>query len=148
MKTFKTRHQFYLPEALSKKIDALAEKPGASKTSILTDALEAWLDREGSSDLDTRFGPRLDRTRRAMERIDRKLDFLTEMLGVFVQHQLTIAAREAPFDEEIGQLGLARYRKYMDLVERRLTKQTASKSTTISDDSTEFPGDEPCSTKH
>lgn len=69
-------------------------------------------------------------------------------LGVFVQHEMTLSARQPQFDEETGQLGLARYRKYMDLVERRLTKHHASKSTNISNDSTEIPGDEQCSTKH
>src|SRR3546814_19098060 len=40
MKTFKTRHQFYLPDDLSAKLDALTASPGTSKTQILTDALK------------------------------------------------------------------------------------------------------------
>lgn len=59
MKTFKTRHQFYLPDDLSAKLDALTANPGTSKTQILTDALNAWLDRKGAQELDQRFGPGL-----------------------------------------------------------------------------------------
>ncbi|WP_255254762.1 hypothetical protein [Novosphingobium sp. Chol11] len=43
MKTFKPRHQFYLPDDLSVKLNALTASPGTSKTQILTDALNAWL---------------------------------------------------------------------------------------------------------
>src|SRR3546814_7190059 len=48
MKTFKTRHQFYLPDDLSAKLDALTASTGTSKTQILTDALNAWLERKGA----------------------------------------------------------------------------------------------------
>jgi predicted transcriptional regulator len=88
MKTYKTRHQFYLPDDLSEKLDTLAGKPGASKTSILTDALRAWLDRQGANELDQRFGARLDRQSRAIERIEQQGAMLSEALGLFVQHQL------------------------------------------------------------
>src|SRR3546814_7848849 len=92
MKTFKTRHQFYLPDDLSAKLDALTASPGTSKTQILTDALNAWLERKGATELDQRFGPRLDRQTRTTERLERKVDALTEMLGLFIRHQLTLVA--------------------------------------------------------
>src|SRR3546814_15027295 len=76
MKTFKTRHQFYLPDDLSAKLDALTASPGTSKTQILTDALNAWLERKGATELDQRFGPRLDRQTRTTERLERKVDAL------------------------------------------------------------------------
>lgn len=41
MQTRKTRHQFYLPDELSARLDAMAAQPGSSKTAILTDALTA-----------------------------------------------------------------------------------------------------------
>lgn len=39
MKTRKIRHQFYLPDDLSARLDAMAAEPGSSKTAILTEAL-------------------------------------------------------------------------------------------------------------
>jgi predicted transcriptional regulator len=126
MKTFKTRHQFYLPDDLSEKLEALAAEPGSSKTAILTDALRAWLDRRGASELDERFGVRLDRLSRADEQLARKLDFVAEALGTFVQHQLTLVAHQPPFEPETGQLGLQRYRAFVETVGRRLARPDQS----------------------
>jgi hypothetical protein len=120
MRTAKTRHQFYLPDELSAKLDTLALKPGASKTAILTDALNAWIERAGHKELDERFGPRLDRQSRGAERIERKVEALTELVGVFVQHQLTLVAHQPPFDEETSRLGRERYTRLIDIVERRM----------------------------
>lgn len=122
VKTSKTRHQFYLPDDLSGKLEGLAAEPGSSKTAILTDAFRAWLDRRGASDLDDRFGVRLDRLSRADEQLGRKLDFIAEALGTFVQHQLTLVAHQPPFELETGQLGLQRYRAFVDMVGRRLAR--------------------------
>lgn len=133
MQTAKTRHQFYLPDALSAKLDALAEKPGASKTAILSDALSAWLERGALSDLDERFGPRLDRQSRASERIEEKLDLLTEIVGVFVQYQLTLVAHQPAFSAETVKLGRERFQALLDRAgqqaarRRRTTTHTSTK---------------------
>jgi predicted transcriptional regulator len=126
MKTFKTRHQFYLPDDLSEKLEALAAEPGSSKTAILTDAFRAWLERRGATELDDTFGMRLDRLSRADEQLARKLDFVAEALGTFVQHQLTLVAHQPPFEPETGQLGLQRYRAFIETVGRRLAKPDQS----------------------
>lgn len=120
MKTSKIRHQFYLTDELSERLEALAHEPGASKTAILTDALQAWLHRRGANELDDRFAIRLDRLSRADEQLGRKLDFVAEALGTFVQHQLTLSAHQPPFKPETGQLGLQRYRAFVETVGRRL----------------------------
>lgn len=126
VKTFKTRHQFYLPDDLSEKLEALAAEPGSSKTAILTDAFRAWLERRGATELDERFGLRLDRLSKADEQLDRKLDFIAEALGTFVQHQLTLVAHHPPFETETGQLGLQRYRAFVETVGRRLARPDQS----------------------
>lgn len=126
MKTFKTRHQFYLPDDLSEKLEALAGEPGSSKTAILTDAFRAWLERRGATELDERFGLRLDRLSKADEQLARKLDFVAEALGTFVQHQLTLVAHQPPFEPETGQLGLQRYRAFVEMVGRRLARPDQS----------------------
>lgn len=126
MKTFKTRHQFYLPDDLSEKLESLAAEPGSSKTAILSDAFRAWLERRGATELDERFGLRLDRLSRADEELSRKLDFVAEALGTFVQHQLTLTAHQPPFEPETGQLGLQRYRAFVEMVGRRLARPDQS----------------------
>lgn len=126
MRTSKIRHQFYLPSDLSAKLDALATKPGASKTSILADALNAWLNRRAANELDQRFGARLDRHSRMLDRIDWNVDLLIETLGVFVQHQMTLVARQPTFDEETAKLGRQRYEALVDIAARRLAKRRES----------------------
>lgn len=120
MKTFKTRHQFYLPDDLSERLETLAGKPGASKTTILTDALRAWLDRKAGDELDQRFGPRLDRQTKASNRMETRLDHVAEVLNLFVAHQLMLVAHQPPFDEATGRLGQSRYEQFMGQVARRL----------------------------
>jgi len=122
MKTYKTRHQFYLPDDLSAKLDALTVSPGTSKTQILSDALNAWLERKATQELDQRFGSRLDRQNRITERLERKTDALTEMLSLFVQFQLTSTADQPPFDSDKRRLGKARYDAFMKMVEERLMR--------------------------
>lgn len=126
MRTFKTRHQFYLPDDLSGRLEDLAAQPGSSKTAILTDAFRAWLERRAGNELDERFGVRLDRFSQGHERLEQKLDFLAETLGTFVQHQLTLVAHQPPFEPETGQLGLQRYRAFVETVGRRLARPDRS----------------------
>jgi hypothetical protein len=126
MKTFKARHQFYLPDDLSEKLEMLATEPGSSKTAILTDALRAWFERRAANELDERFGIRLDRISQANERLETKLDFVAEALGTFVQHQLTLVAHQPPFEPETGQLGLQRYQAFVEAVGRRLARPDRS----------------------
>jgi hypothetical protein len=126
MKTFKERHQFYLPDDLSEKLGAMAKEPGSSKTAILTDALRAWFERRAANELDERFAIRLDRISQANERLERKVEFVAEALGTFVQHQLTVLAHQPPFDQETGQLGLKRYRAFVEMVGRRLARPDQS----------------------
>ena len=126
MKASKTRYQLFLSHDLAARLETLAAEPGSSKSAILTAALCAWLERRGRNELDDMFSARLDRATRAHERIERKLDFVAEALGTFVQHQLTLAAHQPPFEQETGQLGLKRYRAFIDMVGRRLARPDQS----------------------
>lgn len=122
MQTSKIRHQFYLPDTLSAKLDAMAEQPGSSKTAILTDALNAWFDRRAGHELDQRFGARLDRQSRTADRLEQKLDYLTEALGLFVRIQLTLTAHQPAFDAETNRLGRLRYDEFVQMVGRVLAR--------------------------
>src|SRR3546814_20615769 len=120
MKTLKTRHQLYLPDDLSETLAALAAKPGASKTAILTDAFRAWLERKAGHELDERFGPRLDRQHRIAQRSEATLNAIAEMLDLFLAHQLTLVGYQPPVTEDTGKQRLEHYRRFMDQVRRRL----------------------------
>jgi hypothetical protein len=126
MRASRTRYQLFLPDDLSQRLETLAAEPGSSKSAILTVALREWLDRRGKNELEDKFSARLDRASRADERIERKLDFVAEALGTFIQHQLTLVAHQKPFEHETGQLGLNRYRAFIDMVGRRLARPDQS----------------------
>lgn len=92
---------------------------------------KAWLERKGAQELDQRFGPRLDRQNRTAERLERKVDALTEMLGLFIRHQLTLVADQPPFDSDTARLGRARYVSFMKLVEQRLVRADSGEVTAL-----------------
>lgn len=127
VKTYKTRHQFYLPDALSEKLDVLAARPGASKTGIMTAALHDLIERKGASELDERFGPRLDRQAAITATMARNTEALLEMLGTFIAHQLTMTAHHPAFDEESRTLGARRYEAFISAVGQRVAKQVSQK---------------------
>jgi hypothetical protein len=82
-------------------------------------------------EIDQRFGPRLDRQNRTAERLERRVDTLTEMLGLFVRHQLTLVAHQPSFDAETARLGRARYMAFIKLVEQRLGRADSGEATAL-----------------
>lgn len=113
MQTRKTRHQFFLPDHLSARLDAMAAEPGTSKTMILSEALGAWFERREDGQAGAQFGRALARQVRTVERLEQRLDYLTEVLGLFVRHQLTLTAHHPAFDPETQRLGQRRYDQFV-----------------------------------
>ena len=81
----KIRHQLFLPKPVSDRLEALAARPGASKSAILVDAVTAWLNRRGASELEDRFAIRLDRLTQAIGRVDRDTYVILETLALFIR---------------------------------------------------------------
>jgi predicted transcriptional regulator len=116
----KRRHEFYLDADVSEQLNALAAKPGASKTAIMSDALRASLERRGANELDQRFRARLDRLSMQLGRIERDQQVIAEMLALFVRFQLTVTAPVPEADRAARALGQARYESFLQQVSRRL----------------------------
>ena len=116
----KRRHEFYLDADVSEQLNALAAKPGASKTAIMSDALRAYLERRGANELDQRFRARLDRLSMQLGRIERDQQVIAEMLALFVRFQLTVTAPVPEADRAARALGQARYESFIQQVSRRL----------------------------
>ncbi len=123
MATNRTLHQIHLPADLSTRLEALAAKARTTKSAILTEALNAWLQRCAAHELDRRFGARLDRHTRMLDRVDWNIELVLETLGVFMQHQMTLVAHQPTFDAETARLGRERYEALIELVARRLAKR-------------------------
>ncbi len=116
----KVRHQLFLPKPLSDRLEALAAKPGASKSAILADAVTAWLNRRGVSELEERFGLRLDRMTTAIGRIERNEHVLRETLALFVRYELAIHAPLAESDQAGRAMGAKRFEAFVTQVGRQV----------------------------
>ncbi|WP_288417774.1 CopG family transcriptional regulator [uncultured Novosphingobium sp.] len=116
----KVRHQLFLPRPLSDRLEALAAKPGATKSAILVDALTAWLNRRGASELEDRFAIRLDRLTRAIGRVDPDTYVILETLALFIRFELAIQTPLAENDQAGRALGAKRFEAFVNQVGRQV----------------------------
>lgn len=116
----KIRHQLFLSQALTDRLEALAARPGASKSAVLADAIDAWLARRGTSELDDRFGLRLDRITAALSRIERGNHILLESLALFIRYELAIHPPLAETDQAGRAKARERFAAFVDGVARQV----------------------------
>jgi hypothetical protein len=90
MRKSQVRYQLFLTPKLAERLEALAVKPGVTKSAILVDALTAWLNAAGASEVEERFGVRLDRISNQLARIERDGHILIEAFALFVHYQLSV----------------------------------------------------------
>ena len=120
MKDDRIRYQLFLPLALSRRFEALAAAPGASKSSILVAALTAFLDRGGASELEEKFAIRLGRISAQLERIERNGHVEIESLALFIRYMLTVNAPLAEEDEVARAIGRDRFAAFITRVGQQL----------------------------
>lgn len=114
----RVRHQLFLDKPLSDRLEALAAKPGASKSAILADAVTAWLNRRGTSELEERFALRLDRMSNALGRLERDGQVVLETLALFIRFELSIQAPLAENDHAGRALARERFEAFVTQVGR------------------------------
>ena len=117
----KPRHHLYLDDELTAKLDALASKPGTSKSAIVADALRAYLARRGAKELDDLLKVRLDRLTTQLGRMERDIQILLESLALFIRYQFTVTA-PLPEAEQAAARAVAqdRYQAFIEQVGRRI----------------------------
>jgi len=117
----RVRHQLFLPKATSDRLEALAAAPGASKSAILADAVTAWLDRRGASEIEERFALRLDRMSNALARIERDSQVVLETLALFIRFELSIQTPLAENDVAGRALARERFEAFVRQVGRAVS---------------------------
>ncbi|MDQ8757478.1 CopG family transcriptional regulator [Sphingosinicella sp. LHD-64] len=122
MKAKRVRYQLFLPEDLSQRLEALAAKPGASKSGILADALAAWLNRQAASELENRFAQRLDRLSMALGRVERDGHVLLESLALFIRYELMVQAPLPEADDAARAVGRDRFNAFVARVGEALAR--------------------------
>ncbi|MGN6278910.1 MAG: CopG family transcriptional regulator [Sphingomonas sp.] len=116
----KVRHQLFLPKPLSDRLEALAAKPGVSKSALLADALTASLNSRGACELDQRFGHRLDRISSALSRLERDGHVILETLALFVRFELSIQVPLAENDHAGRAIAAKRFEAFVMQVGRQM----------------------------
>lgn len=117
----KIRHALYFDEKLSKRLEALADKPGATMSNVVGDALRDYFERKGADALDEKFRERLDTIGKRLNLIERDQRVILESLALFIRYQLTVS-RPIPESQaaELQALGNQRFKAFIDEVGRRI----------------------------
>ncbi|QEH81566.1 CopG family transcriptional regulator [Sphingomonas sp. C8-2] len=116
----RVRHQLFLSRALTDQLEALAAKPGATKSAILEDAVTAWLNHRGASELEDRFAIRLDRMTNAIGRVERDGQVTLETLALFIRFELSIQAPLAENDHAGRAMARQRFEAFVSQVGRQV----------------------------
>ena len=120
----KCRHQLYLDADISERLEILAAEPGASKSAILADAVQAWLTKRASHELDDRFGKRLEHISTYLGRMERDQQIVMESLALFIRFFLTVNAPLPESDQAARAIGRDRFKAFIDQVGRNLASGT------------------------
>lgn len=116
----KTELRIRLDAALAEELEALAQKPGVSKSAILEDALRAYLDHHASRELDERLWVRLEQISSQLKRQQRDLHILQEGFGLYLRYEFIATAAVADGDEAARAIGHQRFLSYVRELGRRL----------------------------
>jgi predicted transcriptional regulator len=117
----KPRHNLYLDEDVGQQLDALTARAGSSKSSIVNDAVRAYLARRGANELDNAFKARLDRINEQLRRVERDQSVMIESFALFVRYQLGVTPQLPASEQAAAQaLGRDRFQQFVEQVGRRM----------------------------
>jgi predicted transcriptional regulator len=116
----KPRHHLRLDTELTERLDALAAKPGTSKSAIIADALRSYFNRRAGDEIDDLVKRRMDRISNSLIRLERDQQILLESLALFINYQFTITAPMPEADQAARAVGQDRFRAFIDQVGRRI----------------------------
>ena len=134
MPSTKPRHNLHLDEDLTRRLLALAAKPGMSKAGIISAALRSYLDKEGAGVLDDLLQTRMNRLSGQLDRLERDQRIVVQTLAEFVRHHFLVTA--APPESELASRRAqaeARYQSFIETVGRQLAagRQTKPQPATL-----------------
>jgi predicted DNA-binding protein len=129
VKSQKVRHQLFLPKELSGRLERIAAGTGRTRSELLVEALEAWLNRRNPAAAEEALAARLTRFERHIEAVRRQQGLQWEVLARMLRHQLLIAAGLPPADAELQASALKAFEAFIDeLAERLAGKEPAPNS--------------------
>lgn len=118
----KPRHHLYLDDELTDELEALARKPGASKSSIVADALRQYLRHRGANAQEQALTKRLDRLSQMAIRNNRDIELLQEAVTEFVRIYLLLTGNVSNPDDQMYSIGTKRFDAYVERVGKGVTQ--------------------------
>jgi len=123
-RTYKTRHQLFLPEDMSRRLAHIAQSSGKARSEILVEALDAWLTRRQAPRTDEAIGARLTRIERNLDWLRRNEALVWEIMARIARHQL-ISSAQTPPSREAQAVGAKLFAEVVDEVADRLAGKPA-----------------------
>ncbi|MES1975598.1 MAG: hypothetical protein V4472_24335 [Pseudomonadota bacterium] len=128
MKTFKTRHQLFLSEELSKRLAQRAKNTGKPRSDILVEALDAFFNkRDGGENLEA-LAVRLTALDRKSEALLRKQGIFWEAFARLLRHHLLVSAALPAPDAAAKAAASKSFQKFIDEMAERLAGKEAAPS--------------------
>ena len=85
------RLNLFIPPEHARRLEEVAAKKGASKSSIVAAALSSWLSPDSGDQREAAIAKRLDRLSRQFERLERDQNIEIETLALFIRYYLTVS---------------------------------------------------------
>ena len=118
----KTRHQLFLPDEMSRRLTAMAKSKKRSRSDLLLEMVEAYMNRRSASQAEDRLGAKLDRLAREVSKTNDECVVIGHSLYRFIRHQRTYAAALPAPGEDAKALGEKRFQVFLDFVAQMLAK--------------------------
>jgi predicted transcriptional regulator len=118
----KTRHQLFLPDEMSKRLGAMAKSQKRSRSDLLLEMVDAYMNRRSGPQVDDRIVAKLDRIARAVDKGNDECFVISHTLYRFIRHQLMYAAALPVPSEDAKALGEKRYQALLDSVAKMMAK--------------------------
>jgi predicted transcriptional regulator len=118
------RHELPLPEATSRRLAAMAKAQKRSKSDLLAEMVDTYLNRRSGSQPDDRINAKLDRIIRVVTKSNTECIAISYCLSRFIRHQLIYAAALPPPGKDAIAFGEKRYQEFLDTVARLVARDT------------------------
>lgn len=121
--TAKSRLSVYLEPDILRQLEAFARQRGKSKSLVAEAAIASFLTPDAAERQASAFTRRLDQQNRALERLERNLGILIEMLALFIRFWLTTTPQTPEALQAAARAkGQDRYQGFVEALGRRLAK--------------------------
>jgi hypothetical protein len=122
----KTRHQLFLPDEMSRRLTAMAKSQKRSRSDLLLEMVEAYMNRRSASQTEDRLSAKLDRLGREVRKTNNECVVISHSLYRFIRHELIYAAALPPPGEDAKALGEKRFQMFLDSVAQMMAKSAGN----------------------